>query len=152
MKMNSDLLEATRLTREGRLTEATSVLQRMLHGTTSISETGDAGPTTQQKPDWMGGLIKKVRQIGGTLPGADARFPLAPADTPYVVPNGGRFVSATFKAEASAIAGIYGMNFHNIPEIDSPYGYFAVLGLMAVVAGGMLLVFLRLGWIGRSKG
>jgi len=31
------------------------------------------------------------------------------------------------------IAGIYGMNFKNMPETEWPFGYFAVLGLMAVM-------------------
>ncbi len=33
----------------------------------------------------------------------------------------------------SLLAGIYGMNFTNIPELDVSWGYFAVIGLMAVV-------------------
>jgi magnesium transporter len=33
----------------------------------------------------------------------------------------------------SLIAGIYGMNFENMPELKSQNGYFAVLGIMALV-------------------
>src|SRR5829696_7825673 len=47
----------------------------------------------------------------------------------------------------SLIAGIYGMNFENMPELKSPYGYFATLGLMAVVAIVLLIYFWRRGWI-----
>lgn len=47
----------------------------------------------------------------------------------------------------SLIAGIYGMNFENMPELKSPYGYFATLGLMAVVAIVLLYYFWRRGWI-----
>ena len=51
----------------------------------------------------------------------------------------------------SFIAGIYGMNFdrssrHNMPELGWDYGYFIVLGAMAVIALGMLLYFRYLGW------
>ena len=46
------------------------------------------------------------------------------------------------------IAGIYGMNFTNEPELHWKYGYYYALGLMAVTAGGMLLWFRRRGWIG----
>jgi magnesium transporter len=46
------------------------------------------------------------------------------------------------------IAGIYGMNFDNIPELHLRWAYFAVLGLMAAVAGSLLLLFRRLGWLG----
>lgn len=41
------------------------------------------------------------------------------------------------------ITGIYGMNFEYMPELKWKYGYFMVLGLLAVVAGGLLLFFKR---------
>lgn len=41
------------------------------------------------------------------------------------------------------ITGIYGMNFEYMPELKWKYGYFMVLGLLAVVAGGLLLFFRR---------
>ena len=46
------------------------------------------------------------------------------------------------------IAGVYGMNFDNMPELRSRYGYFTVLAIMIFVAIGMLLFFKRRGWIG----
>jgi magnesium transporter len=46
------------------------------------------------------------------------------------------------------IAGVYGMNFENMPELHSRYGYYAVWALMAAVAVVMLLFFKRRGWIG----
>jgi magnesium transporter len=49
------------------------------------------------------------------------------------------------------IAGVYGMNFDNMPELHSRYGYYGVWIIMAVVAVGMLLFFKRRGWIGRSS-
>src|SRR5919205_4113386 len=49
------------------------------------------------------------------------------------------------------IAGVYGMNFENMPELHSRYGYYAVWAIMALVAVGMLLFFKRRGWIGRSS-
>ena len=45
------------------------------------------------------------------------------------------------------IAGIYGMNFENMPELKWHYGYFMVLGGMGVVAGGMIFYFRRRGWL-----
>lgn len=44
------------------------------------------------------------------------------------------------------IAGIYGMNFVDMPELKWKYGYFAVLGLMAGLSGWMILWFSRRGW------
>lgn len=45
------------------------------------------------------------------------------------------------------IAGIYGMNFEYMPELRSRNGYFAVLGVMAVVAVGLFLFFRKKRWI-----
>jgi len=46
------------------------------------------------------------------------------------------------------IAGVYGMNFDNMPELHSRYGYYTVWGIMIVVAFAMLFFFWRRGWIG----
>jgi magnesium transporter len=48
------------------------------------------------------------------------------------------------------IAGVYGMNFDNMPELHSRYGYYGVWIIMAAVAVAMLMFFWRRGWIGRS--
>ncbi len=46
------------------------------------------------------------------------------------------------------IAGIYGMNFSNMPELRWNSGYFVLLVLMAVVAVGQWIYFARRGFIG----
>jgi len=51
------------------------------------------------------------------------------------------FVPLTF------LAGIYGMNFENMPELGSKEGYFIVLGVMFVTAIVQLIFFRRRGWI-----
>ncbi len=45
------------------------------------------------------------------------------------------------------ITGIYGMNFVHMPELKWTYGYPIVLGVMALVAAGMLLFFKRRRWL-----
>lgn len=45
------------------------------------------------------------------------------------------------------ITGIYGMNFDNMPELHSKYGYFIVLGIMAVLGLGMYFIFRKRDWI-----
>ncbi len=45
------------------------------------------------------------------------------------------------------LAGIYGMNFRYLPELEWRYGYYAVLGLMVTVAAGMTIWFRRRGWV-----
>jgi magnesium transporter len=49
------------------------------------------------------------------------------------------------------IAGVYGMNFDNMPELHSRWGYYTVWAIMIVVAIAMLLFFRRRGWIGRGS-
>jgi magnesium transporter len=51
------------------------------------------------------------------------------------------FVPITF------IAGLYGMNFDHMPELHHKYGYFIVLGVIAVVATGMVLLFKKIRWL-----
>lgn len=55
-------------------------------------------------------------------------------------------VSTTF-VPLTFIASIYGMNFEYMPELHSRYGYFMVLGTMAVVFIFMLNYFRRKKWI-----
>jgi len=61
-------------------------------------------------------------------------------------------IIATVFIPLSFIAGLYGMNFDphasrwNMPELAWPWGYPMALGVMALVAGGMLLYFRRKGW------
>ena len=50
------------------------------------------------------------------------------------------FIPLTF------IVGVYGMNFQNMPELNSKYGYFVVLLIMVVIAVEMFLWFKRKGW------
>ncbi len=47
----------------------------------------------------------------------------------------------------SLIAGIYGMNFENMPELRSRNGYFLTLGVMALITFLLLVNFWRRGWI-----
>jgi magnesium transporter len=44
------------------------------------------------------------------------------------------------------LAGIYGMNFQNMPELGHRYGYPIALGSMALVAVGMVAWFRWKGW------
>lgn len=48
----------------------------------------------------------------------------------------------------SLLAGIYGMNFTNMPELRWEYGYFGLLAVMAATAIGLWLYFANRGFIG----
>jgi len=47
----------------------------------------------------------------------------------------------------SLLAGIYGMNFENMPELEWSWGYFAVLGIMAFAIAGLVWRFWASNWI-----
>jgi magnesium transporter len=48
---------------------------------------------------------------------------------------------------ATLIAGIYGMNFRHMPELDWGLGYPFALGSMLLVTGALYLLFKRRGWL-----
>ena len=50
------------------------------------------------------------------------------------------FIPLTF------VAGIYGMNFENMPELKWPFGYHLVLGVMATIGLGMVIYFKKKKW------
>lgn len=50
-------------------------------------------------------------------------------------------------AVPTMIAGIYGMNFDNLPELHWKYGYFLAVAVMATVCLGLYRAFKRSGWL-----
>ena len=56
-------------------------------------------------------------------------------------------VITTIFMPLSFIASIYGMNFEYMPELRSPWGYPLVLGVMAAVGMGMLVLFRNKRWL-----
>ena len=50
-------------------------------------------------------------------------------------------------AVPTAVAGIYGMNFRTMPELEWRYGYPAVLLLILAVCVGLFVRFRRVGWL-----
>lgn len=54
---------------------------------------------------------------------------------------------AAILAVPTAIAGIYGMNFKNMPELEWSWGYPAAIAAMAVVSGYLYYVFRRVSWL-----
>ena len=47
----------------------------------------------------------------------------------------------------SIVAGIYGMNFALMPELDWRWGYPFALGLMVAIATVEVSIFRRIGWL-----
>lgn len=66
-------------------------------------------------------------------------------------------IIATIFIPLSFVAGVYGMNFNpeaspfNMPELNWYLGYPFALGIMVLVAAGLLFYFRRKGWIGGKQ-
>ena len=56
-------------------------------------------------------------------------------------------VAAVVFLPPTLIAGIFGMNFHHMPELSWHYGYPISLAVMLVTAVGPYLYFKKRGWI-----
>ncbi|WP_455872517.1 magnesium and cobalt transport protein CorA [Rhizobium yanglingense] len=54
---------------------------------------------------------------------------------------------AAILAVPTAIAGIYGMNFNEMPELKFQYGYFVVLGVIATLCVTLFALFRRAKWL-----
>jgi magnesium transporter len=61
-------------------------------------------------------------------------------------------LTSTVMLPLTFIAGLYGMNFKHMPELDWLWGYPAVLGVMVLVVIGIVLWFRHRGWIGGDHG
>lgn len=46
------------------------------------------------------------------------------------------------------IAGIYGMNFRHMPELENPWGYPSAILMMLIVAFSVFMWFKKKGWLG----
>ncbi len=60
-------------------------------------------------------------------------------------------IIATIFIPLSFVAGIYGMNFSYMPELDNRYAYYIVLTGMVLAGLAMLVVFWKKGWLQSSN-
>lgn len=56
-------------------------------------------------------------------------------------------VIATIFMPLTFLAGVYGMNFKYMPELEWEWGYFTVLAIMAIIGVSMLIYFRRKRWL-----
>jgi poly(hydroxyalkanoate) depolymerase family esterase len=103
------MIEAARLTRAGRLAEATALIRRMLRGETSpgvgLADRPPPDAATSAQPratHALRSVLDRVtRPSGLRLPGLKRPAPLP---TPDIVPAGGKFIEATYRNPAGSRA------------------------------------------------
>ena len=54
---------------------------------------------------------------------------------------------AAILAVPTAIAGIYGMNFADMPELHWEYGYFVIIAAIVAICVGLYVQFRRNNWL-----
>ena len=63
------------------------------------------------------------------------------------ITGGPRSPALALIAVPTAIAGIYGMNFKNMPELQWEYGYVTVMSVIVVACAALFWRFRRVGWL-----
>ncbi|MEN9401999.1 MAG: hypothetical protein RL091_702 [Verrucomicrobiota bacterium] len=58
-------------------------------------------------------------------------------------------IMASFFIPITFVAGVYGMNFENLPELKWKYSYLAFWGICLTIVSALLIYFWRRGWLGR---
>jgi magnesium transporter len=56
-------------------------------------------------------------------------------------------IIATIFIPLTLVAGIYGMNFKYMPELEAPWGYPMVYAIMLAISAVMLVYFRRKRWL-----
>jgi magnesium transporter len=107
---------------------------------------GEGRPYLEDVYDHLIRLSESVEDYQDVLAGTlDANATMASNRVNTVARNLAAY--AAIFAAITMISGIYGMNFHHMPELDWRYGYGWALGLMVLSAAGLWIYFKRKGWL-----
>jgi magnesium transporter len=106
----------------------------------------DAGPFFRDVLDHLNSAAEIVDSLDGLLSTAFdahlARISVQQNDDMRKISAGAALVVVP-----TLIAGIYGMNFHHMPELEWQLGYPMALAFMALVSAGLWILFKRSGWL-----
>ena len=116
----------------------------------TLSESSGLGPPHlfTDIADRLAYVAAQIESLRGQLNAAFDHYQSLVAHSQNEVMKVLTMVSATL-LPITVVAGIYGMNFHHMPELDERWGYPFALGLSALIVLGNVLYFRAKGWIGR---
>lgn len=90
-------------------------------------------------------LLEQIESDMGSLESASNFFFSAQTHKMNEIMKTLTIVSAIF-IPLTFIVGVYGMNFENMPELEYPYGYHTVIGIMVLLGIAMLIYFKKRRW------
>lgn len=140
----TDLLADLRATLKQRASGPDLELRRQLR------DVADHATRVVEKLDGQRDLLTNILQVNATLVAQRqneemARMTEAGYDQNEQVKRISSWAAIFFAP--SFVAGVYGMNFKNMPELDWTFGYPFALALMLLCAGGLYWAFKRKGWL-----
>jgi magnesium transporter len=108
--------------------------------------TAEAAPFFRDVADHVVRVSEAIDSLDGLLSSA---FDAALARISVQQNEDMRKISAwvAIAAVGTLIAGVYGMNFENMPELGWEYGYYLALLLMLVASVALYRLFKRSGWL-----
>ncbi|TNM39720.1 magnesium/cobalt transporter CorA [Nocardioides albidus] len=119
-------------------------MRRFATGTVDLVE-AEAAPFFRDVSDHLAQAAEEIDNLDSLLSSAfDAhvsRIAMQQNDDMRKISAGAALVVVP-----TLIAGVYGMNFTHMPELDWTFGYPFALLLMAATAGGLWILFKRSGW------
>ena len=111
----------------------------------SLLELNEARPYFKEAMNELKQMQRWLEHLEGRLQGLSQHYNLSLQHSTNNRLRVLTVISAIFMP-LTLIAGIYGMNFTNMPELQASYGYFIILGFMALLGGGLGIFFYVRGW------
>ena len=150
-RLTTDVLaDIQNLTNQVSRLQSTTEDRLILMGTlltmkTPLLELNEVRPYFKEAMNGLKQMQRWLERLDGRLQGLSQHYNLSLQNSTNNRLRVLTVISAIFMP-LTLIAGIYGMNFTNMPELQTSHGYFIILGLMALLGGGLGLYFYVRGW------
>ena len=149
--INADVLENIQnlTNRVGRLQSTTEDRLILMGGLLTLKspllELHEVRPYFQEGINQLRQMQRWLERLEGRLQGISQHYNLSLQNSTNNRLRVLTVISAIFMP-LTLITSIYGMNFPNMPGLQTPHGYYILLGLMAVLSGGFGRFFYKRGW------